>query len=51
MITKEQALLAFCAHCDDRLIECDGCPLKGIIDEIPDEKCPFCGKVEGAGSD
>lgn len=46
MITKEQALLAFCGHCDDRMINCDDCPLKGIINDIPDTPCPFCGNTE-----
>lgn len=45
MITKEQALLAFCDHCDDRPIGCQDCPLKGIINDIPDMPCPYCGKT------
>lgn len=46
MITKEQALLAFCDHCDDRPIGCQDCPLREIIKDIPDTPCPFCGKIE-----
>ena len=46
MITKEQALLAFCDHCDDRPIGCQDCPLRDIIAEIPDTPCPFCGNTE-----
>ena len=46
MITKEQALLAFCDHCDDRPLGCQDCPLRNIIADIPDSPCPFCGKIE-----
>lgn len=42
MITKQQAMDAFCEHCDDRMAECDGCGLKQIIDAIPDTPCPVC---------
>jgi hypothetical protein len=45
MITKEQALLAFCGHCDNRMEFCGECALKEIIDSIPDMACPFCGKT------
>ena len=46
MITKEQAQMAFCDHCDDRPIGCQDCPLREIINNIPDTPCPFCGKYE-----
>ena len=46
MITKEQAQMAFCEHCDDRPIGCQDCPLREIIKQIPDSPCPFCGNTE-----
>lgn len=47
MITKEQALLAFCDHCDNRMEHCGECDLKDIIAAIPDTPCPVCGASEG----
>ena len=35
LIRREDAMQAFCDHCDDRMIACDGCGLREIIAAIP----------------
>lgn len=51
LVSTEAVMTAPCQHCDSHIEMCEECPMKELIESVPEATLPDAPEVEGCGSD
>lgn len=46
LVTEEAVMKALCQHCDSHIEMCEDCPMKQLIESVPEATLPDAPEVE-----
>lgn len=47
LVTTEAVMTALCQHCDSHIEMCEECPMRELIESVPEATLPDAPEVEG----
>lgn len=49
IVNTDDIMTALCQHCDSHIEMCEDCPMKELIESVPEATLPDAPEVEGCG--